>query len=299
MSRPRASIAKPLKATSVKTPRAKPRLVRGRASEKASLFPTSLLKKCLWCVLICLSVSLPVGVWHSGVIGRSYDAFTYHIDKALIKAGFHVMNILVEGRSHTTNTSVIQALKVSRGVGMLKVDPHMIQERLMALPWVRSAVVQRRFPNTLYVRLTERHPIALWQQEKGESLLVDDEGHLIKAPVSSSVVPYIIITGQGAPSKIPTLIKLLKNHPIVYKHVTGAVLVGERQWELIIDGRLRIKLSEDNLKQSLVRLRGLQESGYFARREVLSIDIRLPDRTFLFLTPEATARHRPGIKKKV
>jgi cell division protein FtsQ len=56
------------------------------------------------------------------------------------------------------------------------------QRAFESVPWVRSAVVKREFPNRLHVVLSEYQPVALWGAEGGSSL-VDIHGTVFEANV--------------------------------------------------------------------------------------------------------------------
>src|SRR6185312_13821833 len=74
--------------------------------------------------------------------------------------GFAVEDIQVEGRQMTRREDILTALGAGRGTPIFSVDPAEAKARLEALPWVRAAAVERRLPDTLFVRLAERQPLA-------------------------------------------------------------------------------------------------------------------------------------------
>ena len=58
------------------------------------------------------------------------------------------------------------------------------QQRFEALPWIRSAVVQRSFPNTLAVTLTAHVPVARWKTQTNDAdieRLVNAQGEIFEA----------------------------------------------------------------------------------------------------------------------
>src|SRR5690348_13037155 len=79
------------------------------------------------------------------------------------RLGLVVTDIRVEGRETTDRETILTALGARPGTPILAMSPRRAKEQLETLPWVRSAVVERRLPDTLYVRLIERRPLALWQ----------------------------------------------------------------------------------------------------------------------------------------
>ena len=85
---------------------------------------------------------------------------------------------IVEGRKNTPREVLLGSLGVHMGQPLLAIDPVDMKKRLQSLGWIRSATVERRLPDALYVRITEDYPAALWQQS-GTFRLIDRDGHLI------------------------------------------------------------------------------------------------------------------------
>ncbi|MCA0369757.1 MAG: FtsQ-type POTRA domain-containing protein [Proteobacteria bacterium] len=244
-----------------------------------------------------LVVGMGVGVYQLG--SHAYKSLSAGASGVVQKAGFSLTNIVVEGRSRTRTQDISQTMAVKKGMPIFDVDPHLIREKLEALPWVRSVVVERRLPNTLYIRLMERSPIALWQDQKTTHFLVDERGEIIHQADASDHRSFLIVTGEKAPEATPLLLKTLEKYPQIAQHVTGAAFVSSRAWELHLGPRLRVKLPARNLDQAMVRLQEFAKAGYFEKADILSIDVRLPDRAFFYLSDAATARRKGGPKAKV
>jgi len=62
----------------------------------------------------------------------------------------------------------------------LTVDLQQVRELFEQVPWVRSAVVQREFPNRLRVTLEEHEAVAWWDQS-GSGRLVNRQGEVFEA----------------------------------------------------------------------------------------------------------------------
>src|SRR5271154_2064192 len=58
--------------------------------------------------------------------------------------GLVVGDIEVEGRETTDSATIMAALSAQRGTPILAVSPRRAKEQLESLPWVRSAVIERR-----------------------------------------------------------------------------------------------------------------------------------------------------------
>src|SRR5690606_18038171 len=116
------------------------------------------------------------------------------------EAGLAVADVLLEGRERTDAGLLLAVLDVKRGDALLGIDVAAARERLEAINWVRSAVIERGLPHTLYVRIEERQPMALWQ--RGEKLvLVDAEGVVILRDNIAAFGHLPVLVGDEAPNE--------------------------------------------------------------------------------------------------
>ena len=214
------------------------------------------------------------------------------------RAGLQINAIMVEGRHYTTVTTLQKAIGHQRGQLIAEASPYDIQQRVEKLPWVRSAIVQRRWPSTLYIRLTEQYPIALWQ--KGNQYhLVDDQGHVISGHDIKDFNTLPILTGDGAPIAAPALIDVLQHFPQVRKRMTGAVLVSKRRWDIIINGKVTVKLPEGDIQDELAQLTELLQGARFNDDDIITIDLRTSNHIYFHLSDDAIKRKKTVVDKKI
>ena len=209
--------------------------------------------------------------------------------------GLTVSEITVEGRETTDRETILAALAAGPGTPILAVSPTHVKEQLEALPWVRAAVIERRLPGTLYVRLVERKPLALWQHG-GKLELVDREGSVIPVVRLDRFAKLPLVVGEGAASHAAELIEMLASNPDLAARVTAAVRVGDRRWNLRIDNAIDVLLPADEMATAWSQLARLERSSAILKREVLTIDLRLPDRLVLRVSPEPSKE--PTISKR-
>src|SRR3954453_7806547 len=113
---------------------------------------------------------------------------------ATASLGLVVEDIEVEGGETTARAMIVAALAARRGAPILGVDLWRAKAELEKLSWVRSAEIERRLPQTLHVRLSERRPLALWQHDgrqevidqQGEPIRGADPGRFARLPLSSA-----------------------------------------------------------------------------------------------------------------
>ena len=109
-------------------------------------------------------VALPIvmlggaGTWayQTGWFGLMGDRITASLIDLTVDAGLEVQEVLVEGRNETDRTAVMAAIQVKRGDPIMKFDPEAARAGLERLRWVATATVERRLPDTVFVKLDER-----------------------------------------------------------------------------------------------------------------------------------------------
>jgi cell division protein FtsQ len=209
--------------------------------------------------------------------------------------GLTVSDIEVEGRETTDRETILAALAAGPGTPILAVNPTRAKQQLEALPWVHHAVVERRMPGTLYVRLVERKPLALWQHG-GRIELIDRDGGVIPVTRLDQFAKLPMVVGDGAATHAAELITMLATEPDLAARITAAIRVGDRRWNLRIDNAIDVLLPAEDPAGAWSRLASLERSDSILKREVQTIDLRLPDRLVLRVTPEAV-KEAPAAKK--
>jgi cell division protein FtsQ len=209
--------------------------------------------------------------------------------------GLTVTDVEVEGRETTDRETILAALGAGPGAPILAVSPARAKQRLEALPWVHHAVVERRLPGTLYVHLVERKPLALWQHG-GRIELIDREGAVIPVARLDQFAKLPMVVGDGAANRAAELIDMLGSEPDLAARVTAAIRVGERRWNLRIDNAVDVLLPAEEPSAAWSRLASLERSNAILKREVQTIDMRLPDRLVLRVAPEVS-KEAPVAKK--
>jgi cell division protein FtsQ len=228
------------------------------------------------------------GAWYIGRDGR-LATYTQQAQTRVADAGadlhLTVESVQVEGRQRADGQAILAALGVSRGTPILSIDLDAAKARLETVAWVRNASIERLLPDTLYVRLTERAPLALWQH-RGKFDLVDQDGNVI-ANADIGDYPFLPqVVGEGAPAATPDLLKALAGEPALQAHVTASIRVGGRRWNVELDNGIEIALPENNAAGAWHRLAALDRSDKLLERTVQVIDMRLPDRVVLRVPPD-------------
>lgn len=205
---------------------------------------------------------------------------------ASARLGFVIRNIEVEGRERTNPDAILAVIGAGQGTPLFAIDPADAKAHLESLSWVRQASVERRWPDTLHIRLTERQPLAFWQRQK-RLRLIDREGAVITDERLDRFPGLLVVVGEDAPKHAGELLDMLASEPDVAHRVTGAVWVGGRRWNLRFENGIDVQLPEKEPAAAWSRLAELERSQAVLKRDVQMIDMRLPDRFVLRVAPDA------------
>jgi cell division protein FtsQ len=226
--------------------------------------------------------------YYSGMLAKTTKAVTDGFYGVTIRAGLAVRSLHIEGRNRTSMKEILDALEVKKGAAILRFSLDDMRDRLQKIPSVKEAAVERALPDGLYVRIIEREPVALWQNQ-GKLSLVDDNGVVMNDLDLSTHKDLPLIVGEGAPAHVMELMNILASEPELAKDFASAIRVGDRRWNIRLKNELEIKLPEEAPETAWRKLAKLQEDEKILERDVKVIDLRVPDRTFMKLSPTLMA----------
>jgi cell division protein FtsQ len=133
------------------------------------------------------------------VILAAFIAFIWGLERGtrlLLASQLELDKIEVQGCLRTDPQQIIKAAAVSPETPMLDLRLKEISRRVEALPWVRSCLVRRVWPDKLALQVVERNPIALIRLDK--LYYVDEDGTPFKQPAPGEALDYPIVTGWEA-----------------------------------------------------------------------------------------------------
>lgn len=198
-----------------------------------------------------------------------------------IAAGFAVKDVLLEGREQTDAEILLALINVQRGESIFTFNPHQAKAQIEKIGWVQSAHVERRLPDTIYIRLTERKPFALWNNN-GELSLIDSRGVEITKLNLHKFQDLLMLRGTGAQDKASEIINALNAHPDLKKNTDHATLVDNRRWNIILNSGQTVKLPEKNLLSAVdhIMLRH-SENNILDKKVINEIDARYSGRLII------------------
>lgn len=135
--------------------------------------------------------------------------------------------------------------------------------------------------------MVERIPVVLWRNEQGLQLL-DDEGFLVGPAFVRADWPELpLIVGDGADAYVTEALDLIAAAEPLSARLRGLVRMGERRWDVVLDREQRILLPETDAVQALERVIAIDQAVDMLERDLMAVDLRLPQRPTLRMTDGA------------
>jgi cell division protein FtsQ len=218
----------------------------------------------------------------SGVVGRGIHAFRSGVGTIVSDAGFGVYEIRITGNRRVPLNTIMAALGIKPGDSIFLVDLPTARAHILALDWIASADVVRRYPDAITVTVVEKRPFALWDSPNGFAV-VDRAGGVITTQGVDQFSRLPKLVGAGAPAGAAELVDAVKTHRAIAARIAAYERVSGRRWNLILSDGVVVKLPETGWARQLGDLENLIVDKGILEKDVTEIDLRSPSQYFFVL----------------
>jgi len=166
----------------------------------------------------------------------------------------------------------------------LTVDLQHVQQLIEGVPWVRSALVQREFPNRLRV-VIEEHDVVAWWGEAGSGRLLNRYGEVFEAQAEGTQAePVVELIGPDDLSmQVHALYQALG--PVferIDRDVQRLELDARGSWKARLDGGTEIQLGRGDASTLVERARTFATTvptlmAHYGQRDIETVDLRYPN----------------------
>jgi cell division protein FtsQ len=216
------------------------------------------------------------------------DARSFVVTKLSERPVFAVRAYRIDGAGPELVAEIEDVLALEPGASSLTIDVAAIQRDISAIPSVRRAHVHLDPGGTLRIDVSERLAAALWRDDTGQLWRMDREGVALGAVSARAAYPRLpVVVGGGAPEAMEEALTLFKSAPDLHPRIRAMVRVGQRRWDVVLDGSLTIMLPEDAPVEALARAMALHYGDELMDRDLLAIDMRIAARPTLRLHADA------------
>ncbi|MCE2521767.1 MAG: cell division protein FtsQ/DivIB [Rhodobacteraceae bacterium] len=169
------------------------------------------------------------------------------------------------------------------------IDPRSLKSKFEELPAVTSAQVNVVPGGNVEISVVERKPEVVLRQSGSVALLDRFGDQAFSGNLDSTLQRLPLISGAGAESNVIEALEIYAAAEPIRDSIRGLVRIGERRWDLMLDGNRIIQLPEDNPGDALKQLLAFDRKSRLLSRDVRSVDLRVPDQVAVSLAPDIFA----------
>jgi cell division protein FtsQ len=247
--------------------------------------------------VLLLAATLGYGAFAGGHVAAIADWLKDARDGAANAAGFRIAAISLTGPKEVSREEILTTAGVTGRASLLFLDAAAARTRLLANPWIADAAVLKLYPDRLQITITERQAFALWQKDGRVSVIAAD-GTVLEPFVENRYLGLPLVVGRGAQRQAKDFLAIVDHYPDIRSVVHASVLVAERRWNLRLNNGIDVRLPEANVEQALDRLVALDRDKKLLSRDIVAVDLRLPDRVTVRLSDAAAQARDDALKDK-
>lgn len=145
------------------------------------------------------------------------------------------------------------ATEVQRGFFEMQIS--VMRDKLLNVPWVIGAQVQRKWPDTVILKVQERQPLAIFAG-KG---IVDTTGKLFFPPLTDEArqkiqeLPEFIGSEAALQSMVEMYLLILAKIKPLGLAVKRLTIMSDHGWQAMLDNGVTIMLGQNELEERLTR----------------------------------------------
>lgn len=211
--------------------------------------------------------------------------------------GLGVDRITIAGLVELDPSEVLEVAGIDPKTSTIFFDASQARERLAGQPLIEQASVRKLFPGEISIQLKEREAFALWQLN-GEISIISSDGTVIDRMRDGRFAHLPLVVGPDANLRVKDYVALLNQSGALRGQIRGATLVSGRRWTLKLQNGVDVRLPEQNADEAMARLDRLVRESQLADKDIISVDLRQPDRVTLRLTEEAAATRAELLKSR-
>ncbi|MGH8252463.1 MAG: cell division protein FtsQ/DivIB [Steroidobacteraceae bacterium] len=244
-----------------------------------------------------LIAALAYGVVKGGHVIDVIDELKDTRDAIANTAGFRIAAISLSGQKEVSREEVLTTTGVTGRSSLLFLDVDAARDRLKTNPWIADATVLKLYPDHLQITITERQPFALWQKDGRISVIASD-GTVLEPFVARRYFGLPLVVGRSAQVQAKDFLAILDKYRDIRPAVRASILVAERRWNLRLKNGIDVRLPELDVEKALDALVGLDHDKKLLSRDIVAVDLRLPDRVTVRLSDSAAQAREEASKDK-
>ncbi len=196
------------------------------------------------------------------------------LNTILINNGFIIKNIEISGENHLNKNDIIKIINAYNDVNIFNVNIKNIYKEIKNNTWIKKVSIEIIYPNTIKILLTEKKPVAIWQNRYG-NILITKSGDVIFEKNLEKFKNYLpIVIGQNAHKNAHSILNILSINKDFVKNIWSLTYVNERRWDVHFNQGLTIKLPGDSVEKAWGKVLYLDKKFNILNLDLTELDLR-------------------------
>ena len=172
---------------------------------------------------------------------------------------WEISNIVIDAEFKRVNSEQIRlTVATNKQRSFFKLNANNIRRDLMQIPWVSDVSVNKKWPNTLRIKLKEHKAVAVWNEQK----LLNSNGDIFEVDSLEDLSSLPHFKSKTSDSKI-VWNKYMRFNDIIKNigfDITASEISAIGSWNIVLNNGINIIVGPDYQDAKLVRLAETWES---------------------------------------
>ena len=196
------------------------------------------------------------------------------LNLTLINNGFKIKNIEISGLNHLDENDIIKIVNAYNEINIFNVNVDDIYKKIKNNTWIKKASIEIIYPNTIKILLTEKKPIAIWQNRYGNSLITRSGDVIFEKNLEEFKNYLPIVVGQNAHKKVQSILDIFSKNKDFVTNIWSLTFVNQRRWDVHFNQGLTIKLPSKNLEKAWEKVLYLDKEFKILNLGLTELDLR-------------------------
>ena len=199
------------------------------------------------------------------------------LNKILLNNGFMIKNIEISGLNHLKKNDIIKIVSAYNDINIFNVNIEDIYKKIKNNTWIKKASIEIVYPNTIKIVLTEKKPIAIWQNRYGNSLITKSGDVIFEKNLEEFKNYLPIVVGQNAHKKVQSILNIFSKNKDFVTNIWSLTFVNQRRWDIHFNQGLTIKLPSKSLEKAWEKVLYLDKEFNILNLGLTELDLRNPN----------------------
>ena len=196
---------------------------------------------------------------------------------ALINNGFKIKNIEISGLNHLDKNDIIKIVNAYNDINIFNVNVDDIYKKIKNNTWIKKASIEIIYPNSIKILLTEKKPVAIWQNRDGNTLITKSGDVIFEKNLEDFKNYLPIVVGQNVHKEVQSILDIFSKNKDFGTNIWSLTFVNQRRWNVHFNQGLTIKLPSKNLEKAWERVLYLEKNFKILNLGLTEIDLRNSD----------------------